>query len=260
MLYPEHNKIIGIVGGMGPHAGLALFNSILLQTKAKCDQEHLSTILMSFPRQIIDRTSFLECESIINPAFSIVKIIKRLEDAGAEVIGIACNTSHVPKIYEVIEEQLERINSHVKLLNMLEETCRYIIDNYPQAHRIGMLTTNGTYKSGVYRCLLEKLEFEVIVPDPRFQNLIIHRMIYDREFGLKSNAHPISDKVRLLWEKALLFFEEQGADTIILGCTELSLIGYEKFYNNMLIVDSTHSLARALIREATAPSGSSASA
>src|SRR6187402_3337971 len=106
----EHNKVIGIVGGMGPQAGAALFNDILRQTNAMTDQQHLSTILMSFPGDIADRTAFLEGEPVVNPAFVIAQVIKKLENAGAEIIGMACNTSHAPEIYDVVTEQLSRMD------------------------------------------------------------------------------------------------------------------------------------------------------
>ncbi|MEQ9659939.1 MAG: hypothetical protein RLO00_17505, partial [Fulvivirga sp.] len=54
----EH-RTIGIVGGMGPQAGVTLHEAIVRHTSAITDQEHLSVILMTFPRAIQDRTKFL---------------------------------------------------------------------------------------------------------------------------------------------------------------------------------------------------------
>jgi aspartate racemase len=76
-------------------------------------------------------------------------------------------------------------------------------------------------------------------------------MIYDPEYGLKSNANPIANKVSSLWDLSMQYFRERGADAIILGCTELSLLPHGGRVNNMLIVDSTVCFAKALIREAT---------
>ncbi len=245
------DKVIGIVGGMGPQAGLALFQSILCYTKAKTDQQHLSTMMMSFPGSIVDRTLYLEGTTSINPALNIVKIIRKLENAGASVIGIACNTAHAPQIYDVILEKLDKTNSRVKLLNMPLETCKYIKKNYAHACRIGVMTSNGTYKSEVYKNLLQVWGYDVIIPDLEFQNDIIHRMIYDPEFGIKSSPNNISNEVRLLAKKALDFFIERKSDAVILGCTELSLLPTKNTVKNLQIVDSIETLARALIREAT---------
>lgn len=245
------NITIGIVGGMGPQAGVALLNSITCLTGAATDQGHLPAILMSFPGDIEDRTSFLEGNVGVNPAYSIANIISRLEMAGAKIIGIACNTSHAPRIYNVITEELKKTGSGVKLLNMPFETCRYLKDNCPQVHRVGVLSTNGTWRSGVYNGFLQDMGFEVIVPEPEFQNDVIHAMVYDPGFGIKSNAGCITGEVNALMKKALSFFRERRADAIILGCTEFSLMPFESEVNGMLVVDSTDVMARALIKEAT---------
>lgn len=244
-------KVIGLVGGMGPHAGSALFNNIINNTKAKNDQNHLSVILMSFPNQIGDRTLFIEGGLAINPAFNIVKVIEKLENAGAEVVGISCNTCYSPEIYDVILEELEKINSSVKMVHMPYETCRYIKENQPQIKRIGLMTSNGTYISGLYKKMLELWGYEVIIPDFKFQNEIINRIICDPEIGIKAGPNLIKEEVRHLFDKALNFFKEKESDAIILGCTELPLVLTEKIVNNMIIIDSSEILAKALIREAS---------
>lgn len=245
------NKTIGIVGGMGPQAGVALLNSITCNTQAARDQDHLPAILMSFPGEVEDRTLYLEDSVGVNPAYSIANIIRKLEAAGAEVVGIACNTSHAPRIFNVITEELKTAGCHVKLMNMPFETCRYIRDHYPHAVNVGVLSTNGTYRSGIYNKLLHEMEFEVIIPDPEFQNDVIHAMVYDAEFGIKANAGCITNEVNALMKKAISFFRERGADAIVLGCTEFSLMNFDSQVNGMAVIDSTTVMAKALIKEAT---------
>jgi aspartate racemase len=246
----ENNNTIGIVGGMGPEAGAALFSRILYYTEAATDQEHLPVILMSFPNHLVDRTSFLEGRTKINPAYNVAKIIGKLETAGANIIGIACNTSHVPEIYRVIEHELNRTDSRVKLIHMPFETCQRIREHYPHVRRIGIMSTNGTYKAGIYEKFLLEWGYEVIVPDPAFQDNIIHKMIYDPEFGIKANPNAINREVRSLMKRSVEFFKKKKADGIILGCTELSaLAGIYKEKTMPVIIDSIDALAQALIRE-----------
>jgi aspartate racemase len=247
----QKDNVIGIVGGMGPEAGLTLFNYILSHTGARTDQEHLSVILMSLPRHIADRTSFLEGSASINPAYAIAGIIGSLERSGAKTIGIACNTSHVPGIYDTLLEELEKTNSRVKLVNMPVETCRHIKDHHPHVRRVGLMTTNGTYASRIYEKLLRIWGYEVVVPDPGFQHSVIHKMIYDPGCGIKANAGLLTAEADLLMEQAIRFFTEKKAEAIILGCTELSRfvgLGNQK---DLLMIDSTEALALALISEAS---------
>ncbi|AOM80839.1 hypothetical protein BFS30_17220 [Pedobacter steynii] len=240
---------IGIVGGMGPHSGLTLFNHILSNTKARTDQEHPSVIMMSFPKHIVDRTSFLEGDTEINPAYSIAQIILNLGKSGAKVVGIACNTAHSQHIYDVIIDELVKEKSEVKLMNMPLETCRHLKDSKTGITKVGLMATNGTYKSGVYKKILEDSGYEVIVPDAVFQNQVIHKMIYDVEFGIKASPNNLNVNVQRLMNEALEYFKEKEAEAIILGCTELSMIFKEKMFERIHIVDPTEILALALLRE-----------
>ena len=245
------HKVIGIVGGMGPQAGVALLNHILCRTKATTDQEHLSAVLMSFPGLVVDRTAYLEGRTDINPAHSIAGIIDRLESAGAAVIGIACNTSHAPAIFNVVLTELKKNNSAVKLLQMPYETCLFIKQQHPQVKRVGVLSTNGTYRCGIYSDLLQDMGFELVLPDPVFQNNVIHRMVYDQQYGIKANTAAITQKVNELMQESINYFIRKGAEAIIIGCTELSLIPLNVNIGDLLIIDASDILARALIRDAT---------
>ena len=249
MDFPDN--IIGIVGGMGPQAGIALCYSIVCQTAATMDQEHFSIVLLSFPGDIVDRTAFLEGRSAVNPALNIAGIIRKLEAAGAGVAGIACNTCHSPLIFDVLLEELKKTNCGVQLLHMPVETCRYIGEDHPYIRRIGVMTTNGTYRSGVYVRVLEDHDYEIVNADPAFQNEVIHRMVYDPNFGLKSCPKGVTSEVKALMDTALNYFRKRGAEAVILGCTEFSLIEMADRVEGLLIVDSTAALARALIREAS---------
>lgn len=242
----ETHKTIGIVGGMGPHAGTALFNTILDGTHAQLDQDYPSIILVSFPKDIADRTLYLTGEEKINPAYRITEMIGKLYAAGATVIGIACNTAHSPAIYDVILKELERKKIAVEMVNMPLETYRCIKINHPDARKVGIMTTNGTYISGVYRELLISMGYEVIIPDPEFQDRIIHKMIYDPDFGIKACPTRIRNEIHVLADRAIQFFEQQNADVIVLGCTELSLLFKQDKVRGIPLVHSLKALASAL--------------
>ncbi|MEL7147423.1 MAG: aspartate/glutamate racemase family protein, partial [Bacteroidota bacterium] len=112
-----------------------------------------------------------------------------------------------------------------------------------------VMSTNGTWKCGIYGNLLKKRGFETIIPDYDFQNEKIHRMIYDPDFGIKANTENVTAEAKALLEEALQYFKSCQADAIILGCTELSKVLTSDRVNEMLIVDSTRVLASALISE-----------
>ena len=94
--------IIGVIGGMGPHAGLDLVHKIFDQTDACTDHAHVPVALLSFPEQIPDRGAFLFGRTDVNPADAIVDIVRRLETIGVLVAGIPCNTAHAPPIFDAV--------------------------------------------------------------------------------------------------------------------------------------------------------------
>ncbi len=252
MKYSEENTI-GIVGGMGPHSGSALFNHILEYTKAERDQDHHSIILMSYPSWINDRSEFLDGKNPINPAYAVAEVIDNLERAGSKVVGMACNTVYAPEIYNVILKELSINNSKVKLLHMPYEVCVSIKKEHPFIRKVGLLATNGSYKSGVYETILKNLGLEVITPSYDFQNDIVHRMIYDPKFGIKASPNHIKPELELLWKKTLNFFRKEGTQALILGCTEFSLLFNQKPEDGFEIIDSLKIFSKALIKEAKRP-------
>jgi len=248
MITGRKNKTIGIVGGMGPEAGVNLLQSILNQTPAASDQDHLPAILMSLPGTITDRTSFLEGRTTINPAYSIAAIVKKLELAGADVIGLACNTTYSPQIFNVILQEMKQMNCNVQIVNMPFETCRFINENYKNVKRVGLMATNGTYKFGMYKSILQNLGYEVVLPDVSFQHNVIHDMIYNPVYGIKANAGNVTQRAILLLQRALGFFESEQTDIVILGCTELSVLVKNLGVKTIPLIDASEVLALALCK------------
>lgn len=71
--------MIGIIGGVGPLAGLDIVTKIIEETIATTDQEHLPVLLSSQPHRIADRTAYLLGQESENPAYAIAEIIQELE-------------------------------------------------------------------------------------------------------------------------------------------------------------------------------------
>jgi len=252
-MHLKERRTIGIVGGMGPQAGVALHEAIIKFTPVKKDQDHFSVVLMTYPEALVDRTAFLEGSTPINPADGILEVIGKLVEAGAEVIGIPCNTSHAPEIFNPIQEDVYHRNQQTRLIHLPSEVICHLQKNHPESNKVGLMATNGTYKSVIYQELLSLNGYEVVVPPFDFQGQVVHKMIYDPEIGIKANSVEITDEAISLWQRALRFFKQEKAEVIILGCTELCLIHPFSAAEDIILVDTTEVLAKALIREATMP-------
>lgn len=241
--------MIGIVGGVGPYSGTDLLNKVFNNTLAKMDQEHLNAVLISMPSKIEDRTEFLIGKTEINPAFAIAEVLIRLEKAGAHVAGIPCNTAHSASIFNTLLQELEKAKSSIKVLNMIDETVSFIAANYPNVTKVGVLSTTGTYKSKLYASALQSQGYEAIVPTLEMQENLIHPAIYHNVYGIKTVSNPTHPQARTNLEMGASYLKEQGAELVILGCTEIPLVITESKINDMFTVDPTNILARALIHQ-----------
>ena len=117
---------IGVLGGVGPYAGLDLMRKIFDQTEANCDQEHLSVIQYSLSEHIIDRTRFLLGETDENPGEAIGEIMVRMAKAGATVIGVPCNTAHSPRIMDVAVAMLHEASPQTRFVHMIDSVVAFI--------------------------------------------------------------------------------------------------------------------------------------
>lgn len=240
--------MIGIVGGVGPYSGIDLLKKVFDHTLANSDQEHLDVVLLSMSSGIMDRTEYVLGEVKENPGTAIAKVLLKLQDSGATIAGIPCNTAHSYEIFNRINLELKKNTATITVLHMIDETLSYIAANHPNITRVGVLSTTGTYKTGLYTNALQSKGFEAITPSLAMQEELIHPAIYHPSYGIKSESNPIAPQARENLIKGISFLKERGAQAIILGCTEIPLAITEKKLDNILLIDPTTVLARALIR------------
>ncbi len=243
----NNEKTIGIVGGIGSYAGLDLTKKILDQTYTRSDQEHLSIALLSIPHEIGDRTSYLLDQTSINPAYALFKIIRKLEGIGAGVVGLACNTVHAAPIFDAIVENLYKANSSIKLVNMISEVAEFIKINHPQIRNVGVLCTTGTYITKTYSNILDQEGINVILPNEVLQDTI-HNAVYDQRYGIKARSNPVTEFAKKQLLEAINHLQREGAEAIVLGCTEIPIAITNKKIGQTMIIDPTIILARALIK------------
>lgn len=246
------DKVIGIIGGMGPHASLDLANKIIELTPARTDHDHLPVALLNYPDRIVDRSTFLFGESDTNPAGAIADIARDLEQVGAVVAGMPCNTAHAPPIYDVVVEQLRDSGHGIRLIHMIEETACFLRDAHDDITCVGTLSTLAVYELGLYRRALQEAGLETVFPDEHIVHDVVNPTIFDPDFGLKAKSHPVTDRARQSLLDAIDHLRNKGADAVILGCTELPIAVPEKEVHGVQMIDPTEVLARALI-EATYP-------
>ncbi len=240
--------MIGIVGGVGPLAGLDLQAKIISQTAAGRDQEHLPVLSLSWPGPIVDRTEYLLGYVTENPAHALLAQLRLLAAAGATVAAIPCNTAHAPAIFDIVRAGVA--GSPLRLLHLIEETAAHLAAEHPELRTVGVLSTTGTWRARLYPQLLEPRGLRVVVPDATLQETI-HAAVYDPAHGIKP-AGRVTARARAGLARGIAALRAQGAEAVILGCTEMSVAFAERRYEGLPLIDPTLILARALIR-AVAP-------
>ncbi|GHV62080.1 aspartate racemase [Spirochaetia bacterium] len=216
--------VIGVIGGVGPYAGLDFVRNIFDNTRAVTDQEHLNTVLISCPSLIPDRTDFLlnKHDEKDNPAYGMFACAKMLYDAGARFVTVACNTAHAAPIFGPYSAMVAEKLPGLTIVNMLE-TCASYVREALGFTRIGLLATRGTHVSGVYREYFKAAEGITLLEPDNEEQEAVHDLIYNKEYGIKAHSSPVSPRAKETLSKAILTLAGRGAEAVVLGCTELPL-------------------------------------
>jgi len=138
---------------------------------------------------------------------------------------------------------------HKDLNTIVEEVSNYIKEKHPKIKKVGLLSTIGTYKSKIYSEILEKNNIDVITPTKKIKQDLVHNAIYNKLYGIKSQSNPVSSIAKAKLIEAVKYLQNQGAEAIILGCTEIPLAIKNKDVSNLILIDPTTILARSLIKE-----------
>ncbi len=230
----ERKRIVGIIGGLGPEATLDFFGKILLATTAAKDQDHLHLIIDNNP-SAPDRTEAVAGIGP-SPADSLACTALRLEQAGAEVLVMVCNTAHA--FSSAITDAVQ-----IPFLNIVDVTCEAAIKARPSLRRAGVLATEGALSAGLYEDALEAHGVEHVAlggaSRVRFMELIGRIKGGDK-----------SDEVRAGMRSLALELVDLGAELIIAGCTEVPLVLDDEDFKWPL-VNSTDALVSRTIQYAT---------
>jgi len=197
---------LGIIGGLGPMATAYFMGLIINMTDARCDQDHLEMIIYDFP-SIPDRTSFILGKSEDNPVIPMIEIGKQLEAQKADNIAVPCITAHY--FYESLTENIK-----IPIINVIKETVMYLKEK--GISTAGIAATDGTIYANLFQKELMAQGISYVIPSVINQKYVMDLVYKDIKAGLPPEIfkfESISKELR-----------ENGAEVIILGCTELSLI------------------------------------
>ena len=202
----KKNKILGILGGLGPMATVYFYEMLTEHTFAERDQDHIDMIISS-RATTPDRTAFVLSESDENPLPVMQEEAEKLISCGADIISIPCNTAHY--FYDALAPMLS-----VPMVNIIYETVRFAKSS--GAKKIGILATEGTVRSGAYEKVCAEMGIGYEAPGAEYQKMLSDIIYGEIKQGKDADMAKFADVCRHMKEK--------GCERLILGCTELSLI------------------------------------
>lgn len=220
---------LGILGGLGPMASAYFYEMITAHTKASKDQDHID-ILLSSRASTPDRTDFIMGRSDTSPLPVMIEDARYLESCHVAAIVIPCNTAH----YFI--EELRRSVS-IPMPSIITETVHHL--RHTGRKKVGILATEGTVSTNTYQmeCYENGISWEI--PSPENQALLME-LIYD---CVKKGIPADRDKFYKVVDELV----EKGCDSLILGCTELSVIN-RQLGGDPRFVDSLEVLAYTAIK------------
>lgn len=226
-------KVIGILGGMGPEATLDLYRRIIAHTPAKTDQEHLHVIIDSNPK--IPSRNLAVLHGGEDPTQALCATARNLEKAGADFIIMPCNSAHIflPAIRESVQ---------IPILSIVDATLQALLAQAPQTRKVGLLSTPAVAVRRIYADPLLALGIETLVPDAAGQE-----EVYGVIEAVKAGDKSAAVTARLKAQAEILI--RKGAEAIFLACTELPLV-LTAADLDVPVLDTLETLAAAAVREA----------
>ena len=197
-------KVLGILGGMGPQATADFMSKIIRATKAGRDQENIRMLVDCNPKVPPRVEAILAGGQSAGPA--MVEMAAGLERCGADMLVIACNTAHYyyPDVAEAV---------NIPVLNLIELTAGFLKDQ--GVEEVLLLGTLALIRTGLYEVPLQAAGIRLRLPSTD--------ALTDTLEAIRSVKVGQMDRAYHHAEKVARWCEEEGISQVILGCTELPI-------------------------------------
>jgi aspartate racemase len=203
-------KVVGVIGGMGPAATVDFMRRLVAATPANDDMDHLHVLVDNNPK-VPSRIAALVEGTGADPSPALCKMAKGLEAQGADFLVIPCNTAHyyLPEIARSV---------HIPVLDMIGLTVEKLAATEAKPRRIGLLASPAVRLVGLYQKRIEEMGLEAIFPTPEYESKLLDviKAVKSGQFG---TSH------RRDYEAIAKNLTGAGADGFLIACTELSVIG-----------------------------------
>ncbi|ELC9518823.1 aspartate/glutamate racemase family protein [Vibrio alginolyticus] len=225
-------KTIGLLGGMSWESTLSYYKLINEGVKEALGGLNSAKICMysvnfSEIEKLQHQGKWEETASILSDAASSI------EKGGADFILICTNTMH--KVAPQIEA-----STNIPILHIADATAELLREKGVQ--KVGLLGTQFTMEQDFYKGRLsDRYGLDVIIPDQDDRSKV-HNIIYK-----ELCQGEIKEESRTIYLQIIEKLKEQGAEAVILGCTEIALL-VNQSHTDVTLLDTTSIHAQAAVR------------
>jgi aspartate racemase len=245
--------MIGILGGMGTQAGLDFCNKLAILYRGKIDQEYPLFLLYNksnipgrpesigvqtgnLSNRITNKKSEKKYSLVLKSLLNGCNVLKKSK---CKFIVIPCNTAHY--WYEDLKKKI-----NLPIINMPKEVFNHTIKECKKNSSIGLLATEGTIKTGIYKKFYDK-DFNLIYPNFITQKNSVNRAIKLVKMG---NVKAANKTIK----PAIDFLIKKRCKKIILGCTELPIAifafkSFKTIKSSKIFLDPNLILANAAMKK-----------
>lgn len=206
-------KKIGLVGGTGPESTAMYYNELNAQIDKLTNGEDMPDLAIESVnfRQVWRYVSNQEYKKL---ADYLSEKIKALVAGGSEIVSLTAGTMHV------VIDDLEK-STGTELVSIPKAVCEEIVRKGYK--KVGLLGTIITMEMDYMKKDIVQAGIEVCIPDKTDRNLIAKRIYEELEIGVvkESTLNEFNAIIKKMKD-------EQHAEAVILGCTELPLLLNDK--------------------------------
>ncbi|MGG5419671.1 aspartate/glutamate racemase family protein [Clostridioides difficile] len=201
-------KTIGLIGGMSWESTITYYQVINTVIKERLGGLHSSKCIL----YSVDFQEIEECQSSGNwekSAKILADAAIKLQEAGADFIVICTNTMH--KVSDKIQESI-----HIPLLHIADVTATVLREK--EIKKVALLGTKYTMEQDFYKNVIINNGIEVLIPNEEDRIIVNDTIFNELCLGI------ISESSKKAFLSIIDKLGKQGAETVILGCTEIGLL------------------------------------
>lgn len=221
---------------MGPSATVDFYAKLVRATPAQRDQDHLRVVVWADPTVPSRQEALLSGGP--DPTPWLHEGVRRLVEAGAEIVVVPCNTIHA-YLGPVMR------GAPVEFLSIVDTTIAAIRRRSIQ--RVGLLATDGALASGLFQSAFEEAGIDWVLPTSPQQETVMGLIE-----AVKAGRDGTGTHDQL--EALLAGLVQSGVRTVVAGCTEIStLLDLVGPSDSVDVVDPALELALHTVERATRP-------